>query len=156
MLRGLLKGLPDLPRGLCRIQYGKVRGSSVVRSDPLTRAARRTQATPPELATFLRALNKIASAFAPAAAPADVGFASATLNGIVFALPGLRPAVQELLAAVALPKMQEGRKDEMWADPGQHAGLDEAATVRTDAGGRKGADGKADDSSRRGGATGGA
>jgi hypothetical protein len=24
MLRGLLKGLPDLPRGLCRIQYGKV------------------------------------------------------------------------------------------------------------------------------------
>lgn len=96
-LRPILKGIPDLAKGLCRIQYGKC--------------------TPKELAVLLPAFNKIATAFPNFESPAAVGFKSALLNGIFFALPLLREPVQQLVNAVVLKKAAAGNKSEMWADP---------------------------------------
>jgi hypothetical protein len=78
---------------------------------------------------FLRAMNKIATTFQPFARPEDVGFASATLNGVIFALPGLAPAMRELMGAIDLSKAAEGKKDEMWTDAVRCAELDEATEV---------------------------
>ncbi|KAH9001542.1 DNA mismatch repair protein MSH3 [Lactarius akahatsu] len=95
-LRPILKGLPDLAKGLCRIQYGKC--------------------TPKELAVLLPAFNKIATAFPNFESPTAVGFKSALLNGIFYALPLLREPVQQLVNAVVLKKAAAGNKAEMWVD----------------------------------------
>lgn len=104
-----MRGLPDLARGLARIQYGTC--------------------TPPELAALLPAFDRLARAFdrVPAAAPR---FASALLNAVADALPRVRAPVKELLAAVRLPEAREGNVAEMWADPERFPELEEYAMVR--------------------------
>ncbi|KAI0059076.1 DNA mismatch repair protein MSH3 [Artomyces pyxidatus] len=96
-LRQLLKGLPDLSKGLCRIQYGKC--------------------TPQELAALLTAFNKVATAFTAVDTPAEVGFKSTLLNNIISSLPPLREPVQELIASISLKRAEEGKKSQMWTDP---------------------------------------
>ena len=104
MLRQTLRGLPDLARGLCRIQYGKC--------------------TPQELALLLPAFNKLGTAFDRL--PANTAaFDSALLNSVVAALPRLREPVQSLLNAVNLKMAKEGRKDAMWTDLNKYPDLDE-------------------------------
>ncbi|KAH9063827.1 DNA mismatch repair protein MSH3 [Lactarius deliciosus] len=105
-LRPILKGLPDLAKGLCRIQYGKC--------------------TPKELAVLLPAFNKIATAFPNFESPTAVGFKSALLNGIFYALPLLREPVQQLVNAVVLKKAAAGNKAEMWVDPERYPEIADA------------------------------
>ncbi|KAF8959081.1 DNA mismatch repair protein MSH3 [Flammula alnicola] len=95
-LRGVLKGLPDLAKGLCRIQYG--------------------QCTPKELSVLLPAFNKVAVAFAHADGPESVGLKSSVLNGIISSLPKLKDPMSELLKAVDLKKAADGKKDSIWTD----------------------------------------
>ncbi|EED81705.1 predicted protein [Postia placenta Mad-698-R] len=103
-LRELLKRLPDLAKGLCRIQYGKC--------------------TPQELAILLPAFDKIATTFQPMNNPRDASFKSPILNSIVYALPQLREAMKELMGAVNIKMAKEGKKDAMWNDPDRYPHLD--------------------------------
>jgi DNA mismatch repair protein MSH3 len=112
-LRPVLRGLPDLAKGLCRIQYGKVYDLSYVLAILLRYIF---QCTPKELAILLPAFNRIATAFPTFESSAAVGFKSELLNSIFFALPLLREPVQQLIDAVVLKKASAGNKAEMWAD----------------------------------------
>lgn len=107
VLRQSLRGLPDLARGLCRIQYGKC--------------------TPQELATLLPAFDKLATAFVRL--PTSTPFNSPVLNDVVAALPRLREPIKGLLGAVNLKMAKEGRKDAMWSDVEKYPELDEITLV---------------------------
>ncbi|KAI0373318.1 hypothetical protein BV20DRAFT_1104314 [Pilatotrama ljubarskyi] len=110
-LRELLRRLPDLARGLCRIQYGKC--------------------TPQELAALLKAFRKVASAFAPShpaqsqqqSQPAS-GLKAQLLVSIVEALPRLREAVWEVYDAVDFAAAEQGKEDAMWTDVDRFPALD--------------------------------
>ncbi|KAG6874073.1 hypothetical protein C0995_006930 [Termitomyces sp. Mi166 len=108
-LRLVLRRLPDLAKGLCRIQYG--------------------QCTPQELAVLLSAFNKIAQAFDSFASPSDVGFKSSLLNEIIFSLPKLKGPMKELISAVRLDQAAEGKKDTMWTDPERYPEISDADTA---------------------------
>ncbi|KAF4615129.1 hypothetical protein D9613_003157 [Agrocybe pediades] len=95
-LRGLLKGLPDLAKGLCRIQYG--------------------QCTPKELSILLPAFQKVALAFENVDME-NTGVKSSILNEIITSLPKLKGPVKDLLEAVNLKQAAEGNKETMWNDP---------------------------------------
>ncbi|KAJ7046634.1 muts domain V-domain-containing protein [Mycena alexandri] len=99
-LRQLLKRLPDLAKGLCRIQY--------------------KQCTPQELGILLSAFYKIGNAFAAIKTPADVGLKSQLLNEIILALPPLKNPMSQLLDAINLKQAAEGRKDCMWRDSSKY------------------------------------
>ncbi|KAJ3779412.1 DNA mismatch repair protein MSH3 [Lentinula raphanica] len=104
-LRQILTKLPDLARGLCRIQYG--------------------QCTPQEIAVILPAFRKIAFAFEPMEESSDAGFNSPLLNDIVFALPALRSSITELLQTISLKQAAEGNKDELWVDKEKYPSIEE-------------------------------
>ncbi|GJE98116.1 MutS family DNA mismatch repair protein [Phanerochaete sordida] len=95
VLRQLLRGLPDLARGLSRIQYGKC--------------------TPQELAMLLPAFRRVGTALdkTPENSPA---FNSGILNGIINALPRVKVPVEGILEKVHLSMLKEGRKEKMWVD----------------------------------------
>ncbi|KAF5324788.1 hypothetical protein D9611_004290 [Ephemerocybe angulata] len=97
-LRYTLKGLPDLAKGLSRIQYG--------------------QCTPQELAVLLPAFNKIATAFDQEnfTSTEDVGFESSLLNEIVFALPKIKGPIQSIIKEINLAKAKEGAMESLWTD----------------------------------------
>ncbi|PCH38453.1 hypothetical protein WOLCODRAFT_65402 [Wolfiporia cocos MD-104 SS10] len=95
-LRDLLRRLPDLARGLCRIQYGKC--------------------TPQELAILLTTFNEVATAF-PLVSPQSPPFRSPLLNNIISALPKLREPVQGVLQEISLKVAKEGNKEALWIDP---------------------------------------
>ncbi|KAJ7172624.1 muts domain V-domain-containing protein [Mycena filopes] len=99
-LRQLLKRLPDLAKGLCRIQYKKC--------------------TPQELAVLLPAFYKIGNAFADIRTPADVGLKSQLLNEIILALPPLKDPMRRLLDAIHPKQAAEGKKDSMWQDSSKY------------------------------------
>ncbi|CCM03684.1 uncharacterized protein FIBRA_05828 [Fibroporia radiculosa] len=103
-LRELLRRLPDLAKGLCRIQYGKC--------------------TPQELAVLLPAFSKIAAAFQPINGLHDAPFKSKILNEIVAALPNLREPMNELMASISLKMAKEGKKEALWADPDKYPEID--------------------------------
>ncbi|KAI0691181.1 muts domain V-domain-containing protein [Cytidiella melzeri] len=104
VLRQLLRGLPDLAKGLCRVQYGKC--------------------TPQELAVLLPAFNKIAVAFDRIPNSGGVDFRSPILNDIVAALPRLKEPVRNLLNDISLKEAKEGKKDTMWTDPDKYPPID--------------------------------
>ncbi|KAJ7740749.1 muts domain V-domain-containing protein [Mycena maculata] len=95
-LRQLLKRLPDLAKGLCRIQY--------------------KQCTPQELAILLPAFYKIGNAFPEIQTPVDIGLKSRLLNDIILSLPRLKKPLGDLLAAINLKETAAGNKDCMWKD----------------------------------------
>ncbi|KAF8212388.1 muts domain V-domain-containing protein [Mycena galopus ATCC 62051] len=99
-LRQVLRGLPDLAKGLCRIQY--------------------KQCTPKELVVLLSAFHKIGNAFVDIQTPADAGLKSTLLNNIILALPPLKKPMSDLLGAINIKRAQEGRKDRMWQDPSRY------------------------------------
>ncbi|KAJ3538219.1 hypothetical protein NM688_g6551 [Phlebia brevispora] len=96
ILRQLLRGLPDLARGLCRIQYGKC--------------------TPQELAVLLTSFSKIGKAFDLVDRPDQAGFRSPILNDVLFTLPKLREPIEELLMAIDTKAAKEGKKEILWTD----------------------------------------
>ncbi|KAG9120901.1 Mismatch repair protein msh3, partial [Ceratobasidium sp. 392] len=105
-LQLLLKGLPDLVKGLCRIQYRK--------------------ATPPELATMLAAWNRIAVALDPIDTPKDAGFQSDILNDIAYSLPTLRGPLALIVSQINVDKAREDDKTELWVDSEKYPQIDEA------------------------------
>lgn len=106
-LRQILRQLPDLARGLCRIQYG--------------------QCTPQELAVLLPAFDKIAIAFDAVESPPDVGFKSSVLNDIIYSLPKLREPMKKLMEAVTLKNAAKGSKSTMWTDPERYPKIADAS-----------------------------
>ncbi|EIM90301.1 DNA mismatch repair protein MSH3 [Stereum hirsutum FP-91666 SS1] len=105
-LRSALRGLPDLAKGLSRIQYGKC--------------------TPKELSVLLPAFNKVAIIFPAMDNVSDVGFKSPILNDIIATLPRLREPVQELISMIVLKRAAEGDKTLMWSDSEKYPALAEA------------------------------
>ncbi|CUA72462.1 DNA mismatch repair protein msh3 [Rhizoctonia solani] len=105
-LQLLLKGLPDLVKGLCRIQYKK--------------------ATPSELATMLTAWQRIATALDPITTPQDAGFESDLLNDIAYSLPTLREPLAAIMSQIDLPQARDNNKAELWVDSEKYPGIDEA------------------------------
>ncbi|KAI0350070.1 hypothetical protein OH77DRAFT_1413634 [Trametes cingulata] len=109
-LRELLRRLPDLARGLCRIQYGKC--------------------TPQELVVLLKAFRKVSSAFAPPhpaqqqQSQPSAGLKAQLLVGIVEALPRLREPVKEVCDAVDFAAAEQGKEDAMWTDVDRFPALD--------------------------------
>ncbi|KAG1756484.1 muts domain V-domain-containing protein [Suillus paluster] len=97
----VLKRLPDLAKGLCRIQYGKC--------------------TCQELASILSAFGSVAGAFPEHSEEFD----SKLLNDIFSSLPEIREPIEALLATINIKKANSGRKDDMWTDPEQFPALDE-------------------------------
>ncbi|KAI0713432.1 muts domain V-domain-containing protein [Earliella scabrosa] len=110
-LQELLRRLPDLARGLCRIQYGKC--------------------TPQELVTLLRAFQRVAMTFSPphpSQPPPATNLKSKLLIDVVDALPRLREPVKELVETIILKEAEEGHKDTMWQDVDKYPKL-EALTL---------------------------
>ncbi|EPQ58610.1 hypothetical protein GLOTRDRAFT_137270 [Gloeophyllum trabeum ATCC 11539] len=105
----LLKGLPDLAKGLSRIQYG--------------------YCTPKELAIVLRAFQKAALAFPSADATEPAQFRSKLLQDILTALPRLREPVQSVLSEVSLKIMEAGDKEGMWLDADKYPDIAEYAAA---------------------------
>ncbi|KAI0806964.1 muts domain V-domain-containing protein [Fomes fomentarius] len=106
-LRELLRRLPDLARGLCRIQYGKC--------------------TPQELVVLLKAFQRVSTTFSalhPSQPPSGTNLKSKLLKGVVEALPKLRDPVRELCDAIVLKEAEEGRKDTMWNDVDKYPDLE--------------------------------
>ncbi|KDQ59554.1 hypothetical protein JAAARDRAFT_625109 [Jaapia argillacea MUCL 33604] len=95
-LRNHLKEVPDLAKGLCRIQYGKC--------------------TPKELGILIQAFGRVASLFLPFSSPSAVGFKSLVLNEIFFALPKLIEPINSIKNVVDVKKATQGKKEEMWKD----------------------------------------
>jgi len=129
-LRNILRGLPDLAKGLCRIQYGQVNEIPPTTVRTITEA---NQCTPQELAVLLPAFNKVASAFEDVDTPASVGLESPVLNEIISSFPKLREPIKVLLRAVNLKKASEGKKDAMWTDLERYPGIIDADMVRVNA-----------------------
>ncbi|KAG9018923.1 Mismatch repair protein msh3 [Tulasnella sp. 427] len=103
-LISLLKGLPDLAKGLARITYGKC--------------------TPKELATLLTAYQRIGNAFEPLEDPSLTGFESPLWNDIVSSLPRLRKPISQLLEVIDLSKARADKdKSELWVDDEQFEDL---------------------------------
>ncbi|KDN51533.1 hypothetical protein RSAG8_00078, partial [Rhizoctonia solani AG-8 WAC10335] len=105
-LQLLLKGLPDLVKGLCRIQYKK--------------------ATPSELATMLTAWQRIATALDPIPTPQGAGFESDLLNDIAYSLPTLREPLAAIISQIDIPQARDNNKAELWVDSEKYPGIDEA------------------------------
>lgn len=125
VLRQLLRGLPDLARGLCRIQYGKVCANCTCPGDVL----RCSQCTPRELAILLPAFEKLAVGFDRVPNAGEVGFQSPILNDIIAALPRMKEPVKALLREISLKEAKEGKKDTMWTDPDKYPSIDACTVV---------------------------
>lgn len=109
-LRNTLSRLPDLARGLSRIQYG--------------------QCTPQELAKLLPAFEKIGNAYMEDfQTPVDVGLESPILNEIIYSLPKLRHDMKDFIDAVKIDEAKEGRKELMWWNPDRFPDLVNAAEL---------------------------
>ncbi|CAE6432319.1 unnamed protein product [Rhizoctonia solani] len=105
-LQLLLKGLPDLVKGLCRIQYKK--------------------ATPSELAIMLTAWQRIATTLDPIATPEDAGFKSKLLNDIAYSLPTLREPLTAIMSQINIPQARDNNKAELWVDCEKYPEIEEA------------------------------
>lgn len=127
ILRDLLKNIPDLAKGLCRIQYGKV---GLLQYRVVWCLIIIIKCTPQELSVLLPAFNKIAVAFDGVVNLADVGFQSHLLNGIILSLPKLKQPIQGLLSAISLKKAAEGRMDTLWTDPERYPVIADIDIVR--------------------------
>lgn len=128
-LRNVLGRLPDLARGLCRIQYGKVLCFCYQKFPVSLKSL--IQCTPQELGVVLTAFNRVATAFSPSQPSSSTVFKSPILNGIITALPSLREPIKDVLESISLEMAAEGKKEDMWTDPSKYPMLDELRTVHT-------------------------
>lgn len=119
-LRSLLVNMPDLVRGLTRIQYGKVRCCDVY----INRSSR--QATPSEVASILVSLNRIGTEFKP-----DVGspFTSSLLNNIIQTLPTIRETIQGFLKDINVKIARENDEANWWTNPDKYPAIQDAKDV---------------------------
>lgn len=111
-LRGLLKGLPDLERGLARIHYGK--------------------ATPQELIRVLMAFQRIGDEFPnlpTALKGSSIGFQSEAINSAFEALPTIKTIVDEYLQSLNAPKAREGVKEDMYSPDFEPEGITDCKDI---------------------------
>lgn len=108
----VLQKLPDLARGLARIQYG--------------RCGLR------ELHTFLKAFNKVATSFPTftSSSSSEVGFRSPLLNRIIWALPKLRMPVQALVSQINMTQLELDKKADIWTNMERWPNIEDSAEVR--------------------------
>ncbi|WWD05762.1 hypothetical protein V865_003845 [Kwoniella europaea PYCC6329] len=102
-LRSLLVNMPDLVKGLTRIQYGK--------------------ATPTEMATILIALVRIGSEFKPTQEPI---FKSSLLNTILHTLPTIEQTAKTFLESVNVKSARENDEGNLWNDPDKYPDIQDA------------------------------
>lgn len=119
-MRSLLVNMPDLVRGLTRIQYGKVS-----RANGRRKGSSR-QATPSEVASILVSLNRIGTEFKP-----DVGspFTSSLLNNIIQTLPTIRETIQGFLKVINVKIARENDEANWWTDPDKYPAIQDAKDV---------------------------
>lgn len=108
-LRSLLVNMPDLVRGLTRVQYGK--------------------ATPTELATILVGLVRVASEFKPDDG-AGKPFHSEMLNNILTTLPTIAEPARAFLNAIDLKAARANNEADLWTDPDKYPEIQDAKDVR--------------------------
>ncbi|GFZ42602.1 MutS protein homolog 3 [Saitozyma sp. JCM 24511] len=102
-LRSLLVNMPDLVKGLTRVQYGK--------------------ATPSELSTILVGLTRVGSEFKPNEGQV---FTSALLNSILKILPTIREPARQFLGAVNIKAAKENNEADLWTDPDKYPDVQDA------------------------------
>ncbi|KAL7413339.1 muts domain V-domain-containing protein [Mrakia frigida] len=102
-LKTLLKTLPDLPRGLVRIQYGR--------------------STPAELISILLALKRVGMF---SETTGDQQFESPLLKGIVDSFGTVVEPLKVLLEAIDEKRAKEGLKAELWRDHSKYEAIADA------------------------------
>jgi DNA mismatch repair protein MSH3 len=120
-LRGLLVNIPDLVKGLTRIQYGKV---SI--PHPNTSENWFLQAQPTEVATILISLKRVGDEFKSVK---DEPFDSALLNNILRVLPSVRESSKTFLDAIHTKAAQENDESGLWTDPDKYPDVQDAKDV---------------------------
>ncbi|UZJ51531.1 hypothetical protein CBS101457_000851 [Exobasidium rhododendri] len=95
----LLKGLPDLEKGLARLNY--------------------LRAAPTELATILLSLNRVTTEFAEGQYSSTLG--SPLLDEAIATLPKGKSIIQEALAAISVPNARDNNKRDLFADPDRYS-----------------------------------
>ena len=129
-LQVAIRRLPDLVKGLARVQYGKVcmgvahvkmACSTILRDSPTW------QSTPQELAVILEAYDKIGNTFKPFESVESVGVPSPLLCEIAFSLPKIHEPIKELLDIIIIGKAHLGEKENLWRDEAERYPLITAA-----------------------------
>jgi DNA mismatch repair protein MSH3 len=98
--------MPDLVRGLTRVQYGK--------------------ATPSELSTILTGLQRVASEFRSNEGKV---FKSDLLNNILESLPTILEPTKEFLAAIDMKAAKANNEADLWTDPDKYPDIQDAKDV---------------------------
>lgn len=127
-LTTLLKGLPDLVRGLSRIQYGKV-GLRYYLVTSILLTPRFLKSNPKEVASVLSALSRVGNTFSLFEKPDDVGFQSRLLNDIIFALPRIQVPIRALLEELDLKYAKEGAMADLWKNPNKYPKIKDTKDV---------------------------
>jgi DNA mismatch repair protein MSH3 len=115
----LLSNLPDLEKGLCRIQYGSVRSFTSL----TIRTLIPDQCKPSELCDITEAFHCVANKFPEYHRPSDVGCDASILNSIIFVLPKLRPIMTELMGQLNHGAARAGKKENMWTEASKYCDL---------------------------------
>lgn len=118
-MRGLLVNMPDLVKGLTRIQYGKVGDDDCEVTD--------NQASASELANILVALVRIGAEFKPT--PNDRIFKSGLLNQILNSLPTILAPARAFLHAIDIKVAREEKMAELWTDRDRFPDIQDAQDV---------------------------
>jgi DNA mismatch repair protein MSH3 len=128
----IIKNLPDLVKGLARIQYGKVCAFTScfwdLSASDLTSSGYQT--SPKELATILEAYQKIGRTFELFGSVQDVKFSSPLLREIAFALPRVHAPIEALLSIIDVRKASLEEKENLWRDDGKFPNISAAQRVR--------------------------
>lgn len=126
-LRSLLVNMPDLVKGLTRIQYGKVSPISnrywFCGNGKLRLIA---QAQPTEVAAILVNLQRIGDEFKTIS---TLPFRSLLLNNIVKLLPTIRETSQSFLNDIDLKAAKANEEANLWSDPDKFPDLQDAKDV---------------------------
>jgi DNA mismatch repair protein MSH3 len=126
-LKGLLKGqVPDLGRGLSRIQYGRVRDgrncSSMTESNDLG-----GQATPGEAVSVLIAFQRLADEFQPDLPTGTPK--SGLLTHIASSFPKIRAPVARLLSGIDIRKAKADKPEDMFTNQDDYPDITTARAV---------------------------
>lgn len=120
-LRSLLVNMPDLVKGLTRVQYGKVSLA------PFSCRRRTDQkAQPTEVATILVNLQRVGDEFRTISGSP---FSSNLLNTIVKLLPTIRETSQMFLRDLNLQSAKANEVSNLWSDPDKYPDLQDAQDV---------------------------
>ncbi|GJJ11973.1 hypothetical protein Clacol_006211 [Clathrus columnatus] len=106
LLRGAIKALPDLAKGLANIQYGRC--------------------MPKELLSFLTALKRVGLTFKEFQNVDDVPCKTALWREIIFPIPKITDPVEELLGAMKMQAARDNNKIGLWMDSEQYPGIEDA------------------------------